>query len=192
MLELQYQIDRIPEQGLSVEGDLSDAELWALLDVTGSRPFSTPQGAHVSLYLSMIGDALRVLGDVQVHIEAACARCLEPAHQDLAENIDITLFPAAQMQELRDMGDAEKAGDDEANILSKSVLNTDSYHGDTVDLAPLIRENLLLDQPLRLLCKEDCAGLCDMCGHNLNLGPCQCVRDNVDPRWQALKEIKLT
>lgn len=192
MFELQYQIDRIPEQGLAIDGDLSDSELWDLLDVSGNKPFTTPQGAHVSLHLSMIGDAVRVLGDVQVHIEAACARCLEPATQDLLENIDITLFPASSVREPQhDMGDPEKAGDDEGVILSQTELNTDTYRGDTVNLAPLIRENLLLDQPQRLLCKEDCAGLCDMCGQNLNLGACQCVRDNVDPRWQALKEIKL-
>ena len=192
VLDLQYQLDRIPEIGQDVQGELNESELWELLDVAGERPFAAPRGAQVSLHLSMIADALRVIGEVQLHIEAPCARCLEPASQDLREEIDLTLFPATQQKAPpRDMGDPEQAGDDDGAVLPESVVNTDTYSGDTVDLAPLLRELLLLDQPTRLLCSEGCAGLCDMCGHNLNLGPCQCVRDNVDPRWQALKEIKL-
>lgn len=192
MLELQFQVDRIPDQGLPVQGVIDAQALTELLEIPSPALFTVPDGAEVDLRLFAIGDAVRIVGELNVPIHAPCARCLEPCTETLHEVLDLTLFPAsAQHGEARDMGDPEQAGDDAGEELSSTTLNSGFYHGDKLDLRETLREILLLDQPMRLLCKDDCAGLCDLCGHNLNLGPCQCVRDNVDPRWQALKDIKL-
>ena len=51
------------------------------------------------------------------------------------------------------------------------------------------REQVVLNLPARVLCREDCAGLCETCGANKNLSPCGCVSETIDPRWQALKGL---
>ena len=58
-----------------------------------------------------------------------------------------------------------------------------------IDLAPAVREELVLAVPRYVLCREDCRGLCPRCGHDLNAGPCGCPPP-ADPRWGALAALK--
>jgi uncharacterized protein len=62
--------------------------------------------------------------------------------------------------------------------------------GDQIDLARMVRENLLLDAPLAPLCRPDCAGLCPTCGIDLNTATCNCDSNVADPRWDALSQLK--
>jgi len=59
-----------------------------------------------------------------------------------------------------------------------------------LDLAPLLRQEIILETPITALCKPDCLGLCPECGHNLNEGACQCQVETVDPRLAALKALR--
>jgi uncharacterized protein len=61
--------------------------------------------------------------------------------------------------------------------------------GGSIDLSEVIREQMILAIPEVVLCKEDCEGLCDKCGKNLNLLNCKCKEDEIDPRWAALKNL---
>lgn len=63
------------------------------------------------------------------------------------------------------------------------------FSGETIDLAPLVRDTLLAAQPLSNVCREDCKGLCLVCGANLNQGDCGCDRFIPDPRLAALKDF---
>ncbi len=58
-----------------------------------------------------------------------------------------------------------------------------------VDIAEVVREQLLLDLPEQIFCKEDCKGLCPKCGENLNLIDCKCADNEIDPRWAALRNL---
>lgn len=58
-----------------------------------------------------------------------------------------------------------------------------------LDLDGLIREDILLELPTKFLCREDCKGLCPICGKNLNDGPCACVQHEIDPRLEVLKKF---
>jgi uncharacterized protein len=66
------------------------------------------------------------------------------------------------------------------------------FDGKRIDLDPILREQVLLALPMSLLCAESCRGLCPVCGENLNLKDCRCERKVADPRWMALKDIKLS
>jgi uncharacterized protein len=57
-----------------------------------------------------------------------------------------------------------------------------------LDLTEAIRQRVLLEIPMVTLCREDCAGLCSQCGHNLNLGPCDC-KPEVDTRFSVLQKL---
>lgn len=58
-----------------------------------------------------------------------------------------------------------------------------------LDIAEVVRQALLLEVPLQALCREECAGLCPICGQDLNVGPCDCSRETTDPRWDALAAL---
>jgi uncharacterized protein len=58
-----------------------------------------------------------------------------------------------------------------------------------LDLAPEIRDDMLLSQPMHVLCRPDCQGLCPTCGVNRNLEQCDCVDDDSDPRLAKLKDL---
>ena len=60
--------------------------------------------------------------------------------------------------------------------------------GDSADLDDIVRTVFVLNLDSKLLCKDDCKGLCCRCGKNLNDGPCTCEKE-IDPRWAALKQL---
>jgi uncharacterized protein len=58
-----------------------------------------------------------------------------------------------------------------------------------IDLSFGVRESLLLALPMKVLCSEDCKGLCPHCGANLNEESCDCVAETIDPRWAELRKL---
>jgi len=63
------------------------------------------------------------------------------------------------------------------------------YENDQIDLDEMVLEQLELSLPSRVLCREDCRGLCPQCGADLNVEQCQC-KPQIDPRWRALADLK--
>jgi len=74
---------------------------------------------------------------------------------------------------------------------SDGDLELEPFDGKTVPLDPMLREQILLSLPMDLLCKDDCKGLCPVCGQDLNAAECGHDRRSVDPRWSALKNLEL-
>jgi uncharacterized protein len=77
--------------------------------------------------------------------------------------------------------------DDVAEEEQDEALLIDDHH--ILDLREVVRQGLWLAVPMEALCRPDCAGLCPHCGGNRNLGECQCVETNLDPRWAALQVL---
>jgi uncharacterized protein len=124
-------------------------------------------------------DDIRVVGSLKTDLEILCARCLEPVHYPIQREFDLLYRPAGS-----DIGeDKEVELDDKDAAISY-------YEGDGVELDDLLREQVLLEVPLKTLCKEDCKGLCPHCGTNLNTGHCECAQAATDPRWEALRGLK--
>lgn len=76
----------------------------------------------------------------------------------------------------------------------EEVRRTDDESGlfildDKIDISPLIRDILLVFQPICNICHTDCLGLCPKCGANLNKGECGCDYKTVDPRFAALEQL---
>lgn len=96
-----------------------------------------------------------------------CSRCLEPFETELDLVVD------------------EKVSKDEQE--DESIITLEE--GDVLDIRDVVMNNIYLALPLKVLCKEDCKGLCQDCGKNLNEGQCSCTHDEVDPRLSALKDM---
>jgi uncharacterized protein len=125
------------------------------------------------------GEQVRLRGEIKTEVELLCDRCAAPERKPLAVEFDTSFIP----QEV----EAVKAENVE---LAKEDLIVSAYEGDAVDLDELVREQILLALPSRHLCREDCKGLCQKCGADLNAGDCSCERGGVDPRWAALADLK--
>jgi uncharacterized protein len=63
------------------------------------------------------------------------------------------------------------------------------FDGSAIDVDEIVKEQILLAVPTRMLCREDCKGICPECGADRNTGECNCVTNDIDPRWAALKKL---
>ena len=70
-------------------------------------------------------------------------------------------------------------------------LNLAVFDGAAIELDDLVREEILLALPGHVLCREDCKGLCPVCGIDRNLSGCRCESKETDARWQKLKDFQM-
>ena len=138
--------------------------------------------APVSLAFDIFKDKqqFRLEGRVQTTLELNCSRCLEPFTLPVDAAFDLRYHPRVE-----NTGD----GVDEREI-EEDDLTTAFYENDEIDLGHLMREQFNLALPMKPLCRDDCHGLCPVCGTNLNRGTCDCKREWDDPRFAALRELK--
>jgi len=70
-------------------------------------------------------------------------------------------------------------------------IEHEAYHGDEIELSGYLMEQVAISLPVKVVCKEDCKGLCALCGANLNTEICACNREQFDPRFSVLKNLKI-
>jgi uncharacterized protein len=116
-------------------------------------------------------------GTLSTEVEVTCSRCLSLFRCPVALNIEEEYFPTADVVSGAPLSLSEEAGS----------FTIDEHH--ILDLSEAMRQYALLAIPMKPLCREDCAGLCPHCGHNLNLGSCRCPSQAIDPRWFQLTKL---
>ena len=152
-----------PGQSLpfSVSVDLSD------LCYGVSYPVSEPVLAQGTVRNT--AGVLMMEGQVRTTIHGICDRCAGSFDREVTFPIDVVLVTELANEE-----------------------NEDEWvfplEGDSADLDDIVRTVFVLNLDSKLLCKEDCKGLCPKCGKNLNDGPCNCQKE-LDPRFAALKQL---
>ncbi len=123
----------------------------------GDHEFSLPEGIDYDLVLTNAGEGILATGLVRAHVVGTCDRCLEDAEFDVAGEVDgYYLFE-----------EPERLGEDEDEADYELVAPDN-----TIDLSVALLSALVMDTPFVVLCREDCAGLCPVCGANLNDGDC--------------------
>jgi uncharacterized protein len=121
---------------------------------------------------------IRLNGELATRLELLCARCLEPVAQDVTRKFDLLYRPLGT-----------DAGNEELSV-TVAEAEVGYYQGGGLLLEDAIREQVLLAVPLKVVCREDCKGLCPTCGKNRNTEPCSCAPPLGDPRWSALKDLR--
>jgi uncharacterized protein len=122
---------------------------------------------------------IRIRANASTRLELACARCLEPVTIPVATSFDLIFRPGEA-----DAGSADRA-------ISTSETEIGYYEGDGLLLEDVLREQILLALPARVLCRDSCKGLCPACGRNRNTDPCDCDALPSDPRWAALQSVRV-
>lgn len=105
---------------------------------------------------------------ISARVPSECARCVDPLeHAVASEFTELYAF-------------------DERSTSESQLLLPSDHH---IDLAPLVREYMILDMPINPLCRPDCAGLCPVCGINRNDESCEHDSADIDPRFTPLKDL---
>jgi len=165
---------------LAVEDHLDYAEPVEALNATlakasGDYEFTEPLQVHVNYCRAELD--LFFDGEVSGKARGNCGRCLESYPLEVTQEFSLVLTPATPLT-----GEIELAPGD---------LTQSFYEGTEIDLTPLMYEQIMLALPTRPLCGEECRGLCPQCGTNRNSGQCACVVESGDPRWSALRNLKI-
>ena len=128
----------------------------------------------------LVASEIHLEGALQTTVEVTCDRCLEPTRRRVETEFDLFYRP---MQEIAKGEDVE---------IRPADLEIGFYEGDGLLLEDVLKEQILLALPMKIICQEDCAGLCFQCGQNLNSGACQCPPLGADLHWAQLKKLKNT
>lgn len=130
---------------------------------------------NVTLRVVRDGSTVMVNGQIEAQVRLACGRCLSP----FVEKVE------AELKEIFHLIDGPppfRPDDDEG-------IRFVNRRAPRIDLMPAVREQVLLELPMKTVCRPDCRGLCPTCGANLNDGTCGCTPRESDPRWGALRGL---
>lgn len=133
--------------------------------------------ADVNAKVRLSGNEVFVNGHIDTKAQVECDRCLKPV--ELPINADFTL-------EYISGSDYESS---QAAELTEDAMSVSVFDGEAIDIDEIVKEQILLAVPTRMLCREDCKGICPECGTDKNTGECNCVTNDIDPRWAALKNL---
>jgi uncharacterized protein len=120
---------------------------------------------------------IRVRGNLVGKVECTCDRCLDAMRIDVSGEFDLFYRPAETEW------DAPEAG------LSADEAEVGFYEGAGLELSDVVREQVLLRLPMQHICQSGCKGICPICGRNRNVEPCGCHVEEIDERWQALRDL---
>jgi len=134
--------------------------------------------AVVTGKVRLSGNEVFVNGHVDTRAQVECDRCLQPVEAHVSADFALEYITGSEYES------------SEVAELTEAALSVSVFDGEAIDVDEIVKEQILLAVPTRMLCREDCKGICPECGIDRNTGECSCVADDVDPRWAALKDLK--
>jgi uncharacterized protein len=198
-------IEEIQEPGLELTEDVEAEVLQGALAESEGFVFKASTALVASF--KRVSGRVHLQGRFQATVVAPCRRCLKEQRLEVPVEFSLRMVPHAELA-ASDEDDAKAPGsskkgrhrrprkEDELEAKEASFeldeVDAEPFDGKTIDLDPIIREQLLLALPLTVLCQEECRGLCSRCGQDLNERDCGHggVKE-VDVRLAKLKDIKL-
>lgn len=189
-------IEQIQETGLKLDEPIGLEMLQEVLGGAGAGQdtgfrATRPSTLHASL--RKVSGGVLVQGQFTAHVAAPCKRCLVDVALDLPVSFLLNLVPESLVRndELGDEGPEDRGQGEMAGSFELEDADEEVFDGKTIDLDPIVREQVLLALPMNAVCREDCKGLCAQCGQNLNEKQCGCEQKVIDPRLAPLMNIKL-
>ena len=187
-------VSDITAEGLSLVGDATAEELeLSDTDAKLHGPVS------VSLDLAKADEMIAVTGVLEGTAVRQCVRCLKEYDDALAFSVHAAF--AREGKESKVGVRQPKTGDPRRGrpgaVKTELDLEPEDegddryfYQGDHIELAPMLREHIILASPMQPLCRENCAGLCPRCGKDLNEGPCQCPAEAPPTAIRVIRTTK--
>jgi uncharacterized protein len=133
--------------------------------------------AAVNGKVQLAGNEVFVNGHLDTRAEVECDRCLKAVEIPVSADFTLEYISGSEYES---SGVAE---------LTEAEMSVSVFDGKGIDVDEIVKEQVLLAVPTRMLCREDCKGICPECGNDRNTGECNCVTNDIDPRWAALKKL---
>lgn len=126
------------------------------------------------------GSNILVTGLLQATIWKTCGRCLTTFTAPVSIELEEEFFPSLDIVTGASITQSPEV--EEANLIDGQHL---------LVLSEVVRQEFLVKSDSLFYCRPDCKGLCSQCGQDLNLGPCNCQNEVVDPRWAGLQGLQI-
>ncbi len=172
---LKINVFLIPEEGQRFVFSEGDAWFKGCFKEDETPDFSLDK-IDVSCLITKTSGTVFIQGSFSASIDICCSRCLENTKMSIGSDFAYTLVPA-KTETVEDLE------------LKPEELEISYFHGDFIDLTSIICEQVILQIPIKALCKEECKGLCQQCGANLNISLCNCNSSSFDNRMAVLKNF---
>ena len=177
---MEIQLEHIKENGLVLEFEKSVGTFPILAEMiaNGECEFTAP--LRTALRALRIGDLVEIDGEIETSVRLPCSRCLQPFETPLNSSFALTYMQqtAAVMEDIEPQ-EVELSAEDMAIVY---------FQGEKINLKDAIQEHVVMEFPLRPLCKVDCKGLCPRCGADMNEDPCDCEQGPSPGKFAALKK----
>lgn len=138
---------------------------------------SLSEPATVSGKVRLAGNEVFVNGHVETRAQVECDRCLQPVEMPVNADFALEYITGSEYES---SAVAE---------LTEEEMSVAVFDGKALDVDEIVKEQIVLAVPTRMLCREDCKGICPECGTDRNTGDCNCATNDTDPRWAALKKL---
>ncbi|MDX2013503.1 MAG: DUF177 domain-containing protein [Myxococcaceae bacterium] len=198
-------IEEIQEPGLELTQPIERKVLDAAL--AESEGFRLVSATPLSASFRKVSGQVHVRGSFEAEVTCPCRRCTKDVALSVPVEFSLRMVREAPRPD-EDEEDEAPAGakparrrrqakddDDEGDVAASFELDevdAEPFDGKTIDLDPIVREQVLLALPVTVLCREDCKGLCATCGQDLNEKDCgHSEKKEIDVRLAKLKDIKL-
>lgn len=167
---MKVPVDQIGPSGLSLtQRQLTDRDPWLRETLVDAGELRAPQGAALQLLLTRDGDQVCARGSVSLALVGPCSRCAEDVEFALDTAVDVALVPLEKQPQPLTSGEVRQQD-----------IDLGAYVDGQIDVGSILHDEILLDMPSQVLCRDDCLGLCGQCGQNQNADACRCA-DAVDP-----------
>ena len=134
--------------------------------------------ASVKGRVRLSGNEVFVNGHVDARAQVECDRCLQQVEAPVSADFALEYITGSEY-ESTDVAE-----------LTEGEMSVSVFDGEAIDVDEIVKEQILLAVPTRMLCREECKGICPECGTDRNTGDCSCATNDIDPRWAALKNLK--
>lgn len=174
---MQVRLSNIPEDGRDVRFSKGGDWFFHLLRQGDRDDFSLDR-IDVQCLLKKVRGNVTVQGEIVTEIDLECCRCLGMFRLPVRTEFDYTFFP--------DPRDSE-----EDLELSDEELGMNYHRDDIIDIDHIVVEQIILQIPMKPLCKDSCKGLCEICGINLNVVVCNHQTETISSPFANLKDFKI-
>ena len=123
------------------------------------------------------GAEVFVNGRIETRAQVECDRCLQQVETPVQTDFELEYITGTEY------------ASSQAAELTENDMSVAVFDGEAIDVDEIVKEQILLAVPTRMLCRPDCKGICPDCGIDKNTARCACGTDEVDPRWAALKNL---
>jgi len=170
---MRIELDRLEQDGGKFSRTYEPGELPLDDDEVG-----LVEPAEVSGRIRRDGKEVELSGELHAKIKTACDRCLQPVNLSIGAEFKERFVSAVSWRA------------EQQHELQEEDLNLAVFDGEAIEVDELVREEILLAVPAHVLCREDCKGLCPVCGIDRNQTSCQCETKGTDSRWQGMENLR--